>query len=73
VIRGNTRVADIYFGEFMRVFDHFYSRYIVKKLRSEDKHDPDAGFLKEDWKDWVPSHFKQGPKKLRRLFFMGSE
>jgi phosphatidylserine/phosphatidylglycerophosphate/cardiolipin synthase-like enzyme len=22
VIRGNTRVADIYFGEFMRVFDH---------------------------------------------------
>ena len=27
VIRGNTRVADIYFGEFMRIFDHLYSRY----------------------------------------------
>ncbi len=70
-IRGNTRVADVYFGEFMRVFDHLYSRYIVKKLKSEHKHDPDAGFLKEDWQQWVPSHFKDGPKALRRRFFMG--
>jgi phosphatidylserine/phosphatidylglycerophosphate/cardiolipin synthase-like enzyme len=73
VIRGNTRVADVYFGEYMRIFDHLYSRYIVKKLKSEHKHDPDAGFLKEDWKDWVPSHFKKGPKALRRRFFMSSK
>ena len=26
VIRGDTRVADIYLTEFMRLFDHFYSR-----------------------------------------------
>ena len=32
VIRGDTRVADIYFGEFMRVFDHHYARYIVRLL-----------------------------------------
>ena len=68
VIRGNTRVADIYFGEFMRIFDHLYSRYIVKRMKSKHKHDPDAGFLKEDWKEWVPSHFKEGPKMLRRFF-----
>jgi phosphatidylserine/phosphatidylglycerophosphate/cardiolipin synthase-like enzyme len=30
VIRGDKRVADIYFGEFMRVFDHHYARYIVR-------------------------------------------
>jgi phosphatidylserine/phosphatidylglycerophosphate/cardiolipin synthase-like enzyme len=70
VIRGNTRVADIYFGEFMRIFDHLYSRYIVKKMREAGKNDPDAGFLKEDWQLWVPAHFKNGPKKLRRQFFM---
>jgi phosphatidylserine/phosphatidylglycerophosphate/cardiolipin synthase-like enzyme len=72
VIRGSKRVADIYFGEFMRIFDHLYSRYIVRKLRKAGKNDPDAGYLKEDWKDWVPQHFKNGPKQLRRRFFMGA-
>ncbi|MGD0012855.1 MAG: phospholipase D-like domain-containing protein [Bryobacteraceae bacterium] len=71
VIRGNTRVADIYFGEFMRVFDHLYSRYIVEKIKKTGTSDPDAGFLKEDAKDWVPQHFKKGRKELRRRYFMG--
>ena len=44
VIRGNKRVADIYFGEFMRFFDHLYSRYIVRKLKKAGKNDPDAGY-----------------------------
>jgi hypothetical protein len=70
VIRGNRRVADIYFGEFMRVFDHLYSRYIVRKLEQSGKHDADAGYLKEDWKDWVPQHFAPGRKDLRRRYFM---
>ncbi|MEH2538397.1 MULTISPECIES: phospholipase D-like domain-containing protein [unclassified Bradyrhizobium] len=70
VIRGNQRVADVYFGEFMRVFDHFYSRYVVKRIKEQGSHDPDAGFLKEDWTKWVPGHFKEGPKKLRREAFM---
>jgi phosphatidylserine/phosphatidylglycerophosphate/cardiolipin synthase-like enzyme len=72
VIRGNTRVSDIYFGEFMRIFDHLYSRYIVRKIRESGQNDPDAGFLKEDPNEWVPSHFKDGPKKLRRQYFMGA-
>jgi hypothetical protein len=71
VIRGNTRVSDIYFGEFMRVFDHLYSRYIVRKLTEEGKSDPDAGFLKEKTDKWLPAHFKHGPKELRRRYFMG--
>jgi phosphatidylserine/phosphatidylglycerophosphate/cardiolipin synthase-like enzyme len=72
VIRGNTRVSDIYFGEFMRVFDHLYSRYVVRKIREAGTNDPDAGFLKENWKDWVPRHFEDGPKQLRRQYFMGA-
>ena len=71
VIRGNTRVADIYFGEFMRIFDHLYSRYIVGKIRAAGTGDPDAGFLKEDWKQWVPQNFKKNSRKdLRRRYFM---
>src|SRR5262249_18767715 len=31
VIRGNTRVADIYFGEFMRIFDHFIRATSLRK------------------------------------------
>jgi phosphatidylserine/phosphatidylglycerophosphate/cardiolipin synthase-like enzyme len=71
VIRGSKRVADIYFGEFMRIFDHLYSRYIVRKLRAAGKGDPNAGYLKEDSREWVPQHFKNGTKQLRRRFFMG--
>jgi phosphatidylserine/phosphatidylglycerophosphate/cardiolipin synthase-like enzyme len=72
VIRGNTRVSDIYFGEFMRVFDHLYSRYIVEKMKKAGTHDADAGYLKEDAKEWVPQHFKPGRKDLRRRYFMGA-
>jgi hypothetical protein len=40
ILRGNTRVADIYFGEFMRVFDHHYARYLVRVLTDEGRSDP---------------------------------
>jgi hypothetical protein len=72
VIRGNARVADIYFGEFMRIFDHLYSRYIVGKMKKLGTHDPNAGFLKERAKDWVPQNFQKGRKDLRRRYFMGA-
>jgi hypothetical protein len=70
VIRGSTRVADIYFGEFMRIFDHFYSRYIVAKMKKAGTSDADAGYLKEDAKEWVPQHYSVGRKELRRRYFM---
>ena len=72
VIRGSQRVADIYFGEFMRIFDHLYSRYIVGKMKKLGLDNPDAGFLKDESKDWVPQHFKPGRKQLRRQYFMGA-
>jgi phosphatidylserine/phosphatidylglycerophosphate/cardiolipin synthase-like enzyme len=72
VVRGNTRVADIYFGEFMRIFDHLYARYIVGKMKKAGTSDPDAGFLKNTANEWVPQHFKPGRKELRRRYFMGA-
>ncbi|MEX2697452.1 phospholipase D-like domain-containing protein [Rhizobium mongolense] len=73
VIRGDTRVADIYFGEFMRIFDHHYSRYLVKKLTETGRHDPEAGYLKEKPSDWVPTHFNPASyKSKRRRYFLGA-
>lgn len=51
VIRGNKRVADIYFGEFMRIFDHHYVRDVVRKPEREGEQDPNAGYLKSEPRD----------------------
>ena len=72
VIRGNTRVADIYFGEFMRVFDHHYARYIVRVLTDAGNSDPEAGYLKEKTADWVPSHFNPASYKSKRRKYFAS-
>jgi len=70
-IPADARVADIYFGEFMRVFDHFYARYIVGVMQEKGTGDPKAGFLKENTDEWLPAHFKKrGRKDLRRRYFM---
>ncbi|MEJ7680268.1 MAG: phospholipase D-like domain-containing protein [Segetibacter sp.] len=34
VIRGNTRIGDIYFTEFFRLFNHYYFRWIIKNDRT---------------------------------------
>ncbi|MBP9083598.1 MAG: hypothetical protein KBH11_11025 [Bacteroidia bacterium] len=71
VIRGNTRVADIFFGEFMRIFDHHYSRYISRKLSQSDQNNPDAGYLYES-DEWTKSHFDSSSYKAkRRKYFVG--
>jgi phosphatidylserine/phosphatidylglycerophosphate/cardiolipin synthase-like enzyme len=70
-IPADARVADIYFGEFMRVFDHFYARYIVGVMQEKGTGDPKAGFLKETTDEWLPAHFKKGGRKdLRRRYFV---
>jgi phosphatidylserine/phosphatidylglycerophosphate/cardiolipin synthase-like enzyme len=83
VIRSDLRVADIYFGEFMRIFDHLYARYLARKIRDEEaakakaaggkkaKAKPGAGYLKPD-DSWVAEHFNPGPKSRRRQYFHGA-
>jgi len=72
VIRGDKRVADIYFGEFMRVFDHHYARYIVRILTDAGRSDPDAGYLKDKTSDWLPSHFSAASYKSKRRRYFAS-
>jgi phosphatidylserine/phosphatidylglycerophosphate/cardiolipin synthase-like enzyme len=70
-IRGDKRVADIYFGEFMRIFDHHYARYVVRKLTREGTNDPNAGYLKERTEDWLPAHLDPAShKSKRRRYFV---
>ena len=70
VIRGDKR--DIYFGEFMRVFDHLYSRYLVGILAERGVQNPEAGYLKNSDSEWVSGHFKKnGRKALWRAYFLG--
>ena len=74
VIRGNKRVADIYFGEFMRIFAHHRFRESV--ARHIARSGPNAfddwkpQDLFEDWRDWVPKHFAAGSESdIKRRYF----
>lgn len=77
LIRGDTRVADIYFGEFMRVFAHHRFRESVKRHIAEfgtaarDSWKPQDLF--EDWTKWAPTHFRKGSEHdIKRRYFVGA-
>jgi phosphatidylserine/phosphatidylglycerophosphate/cardiolipin synthase-like enzyme len=68
LVRGNTRVADIYMTEFDRVFRHFYFRDIANELHGKGD-DAKSIFLDETDK-WTDSYFAPGHTKTnRRLMF----
>mgnify|MGYP001568001868 CR=1 FL=1 len=69
IIRGNTDVADAYFGEFMRLFDHIYARHIITRKLSKTAKKNKRNYLAED-NSWTVSH-RQGPKARRRRRFHG--
>jgi phosphatidylserine/phosphatidylglycerophosphate/cardiolipin synthase-like enzyme len=61
IIRGNTRVADIYFTEFNRLFNHYYFRAVQESLVGQPVADANL-FLDETGKQWVKNY---APGKLR--------
>ena len=53
------------------MFDHHYARYIVRKLTSEDRQDPNAGYLNPEPARWTKAHFEPDSyKSKRRRYFM---
>jgi hypothetical protein len=72
LIRGNTRVADIYLTEFDRLFRHFYFRDISNELALKLKkgQEPKKVWLDEDSR-WTDQYFWPGGFKTRRreMFF----
>ena len=69
LIRGNTRVADIYLTEFDRIFRHFYFRDVANEV--EAKGSEAEGVFLEETDEWTESYFKPGLFKTRRrqMFF----
>ena len=75
VIKGNTRVADIYLGEYMRLYSHYAFREAVKIFLEKNPHarpeDMKQGFLIED-RDWTKPYFDPrdtSGRMPRRLYF----
>jgi phosphatidylserine/phosphatidylglycerophosphate/cardiolipin synthase-like enzyme len=67
IIRGDTRVADIFLGEFMRLFKHFEYRNRENSL--SDSASKKARFLKSD-DSWTEPYFTEGNKmQQERLLF----
>jgi phosphatidylserine/phosphatidylglycerophosphate/cardiolipin synthase-like enzyme len=64
IIRGNTRVADIYLGEFMRLFSHHAFRESLKWRQPGEKPKP---LVTDD--SWWKDSFGDTPRAARRRFF----
>ncbi|MBW4690783.1 MAG: hypothetical protein KME27_03350 [Lyngbya sp. HA4199-MV5] len=68
VIRGDRRVADIYLGEFIRLFNHYYARYVTT-LQSAAPAEARSVYLEPD-DSWLKGYYEAGsPKQKERLYF----
>ncbi|HEX6316120.1 MAG TPA: phospholipase D-like domain-containing protein [Gemmatimonadaceae bacterium] len=65
IIRGNQRVADIYFTEFNRLFNHYYFRSVMEDRKDDPAPDEDSLFLAttDKWQE----KYKPGKLKAKRL------
>jgi len=66
ITRGNKRVADIYLGEFMRLYSHHAFR---ESLQWRDPGDPPKRLRTDDW--WE-GYFGNTPRSTRRKYFARS-
>jgi phosphatidylserine/phosphatidylglycerophosphate/cardiolipin synthase-like enzyme len=69
IVRGDTRVADIYLGEFMRLFNHHYFRYLANKFGWDLEGGGNIATL-DDSDSWTKRYFDSSKPscKQRRLF-----
>lgn len=67
-ILGDQAVADVYFGEFLRLFDHYYFRDYMAWAAKQKKLNPKAGFL-DATDQWALRFFEGGEREAVRLAF----
>ena len=63
IIRGNTKVADIYFGEYFRLYSHHAFRESLKWRKAGNK----PKNLSVD--DWWEDHFGDTQRAYKRIYF----
>ena len=69
VIQNDTGVADVYFTEYARIFNHFYARYWAHRLAQGGQDAEDHSYLVEG-PGWQDRYFEAGnPKSLQRTLF----
>ena len=69
VIRGDTRVADLYVGEYMRLWNH----YAFREWAAAQTHPSDAKFRHLDASDrWWRGYFGDSDRSRQRRYFAGS-
>jgi phosphatidylserine/phosphatidylglycerophosphate/cardiolipin synthase-like enzyme len=68
IIRGDRRVADIYFTEFNRLFNHYYFRSVAESMQQQGQtQNKDASlFLSETAEPWL-AKYKPGTLRSKRL------
>lgn len=64
--KGETRVQDIYLGEFFRLFDHWYFRYLQKIDHSSKKEQAAKRFLKSTSEEWINNYYTEGTDQYKR-------
>jgi len=66
-IRGERRVADIYFTEFNRLFNHYYFRSVVESLKDRDAAvNTDASLFLAEKDQWLEK-YKPGSLRAKRV------
>lgn len=66
IVRGNRRVADIYFTEFNRLFNHYYFRAVAESTAGAKSPEEPQLFLKETPKEWLQK-YATGKLRAKRL------
>jgi phosphatidylserine/phosphatidylglycerophosphate/cardiolipin synthase-like enzyme len=70
LVRGNTRIADIYMTEFDRIFRHFYFRDIANQLAAAKTSDDAKSIFLDETDEWSANYFKPRTlKNNRRIMF----
>lgn len=74
IIKGDRRVADIYFTEFNRLFGHYYFRSVVDRIKQSGQPDPDAGqqFLRPD-ASWLDGYRPGSLRTKRAALYTGMQ
>lgn len=67
IIRGNKRVADIYLGEYMRLYSH----HAFRDFLSRGKTLSDINHLRTD--DWWKGYFGNSNRSRQRAYFAGAK
>jgi len=66
VIKGDKRVADIYFTEFNRLFNHYYFRSVHQQMKQRGTDDPDQDVFLQTNGEWLEK-YKKGKFRHKRI------